>query len=172
MYIIDIKYNADDSRAVRLSNLTPRGFWVKELSYKALTFGSIEGGLQGFKEQDPEKQRGIFLLSGKAAWMAGREVVWQDSTTLYLQGRPFSRGGDKYFNILTVLYDSAYEQDATFMEDLIATDHEELRHTVGKHDPAETVLTETEFLYQLYRLRARAHRELLAAELELQGAFE
>lgn len=62
MSIIDIKSNADDPRAVRLSNFTSRKF-----SFPSLKFGSLEGGLQGFKEKDPEKQKesmSAFLNSG------------------------------------------------------------------------------------------------------------
>lgn len=84
-----------------------------------------------------------------------------------MRGKPFSRISDEYFYLLTTLYDAAYDQDPTFRTDLLATGHEELRHSIGGADQAKTILTEMEFLCMIYRLRARAQLEAEAARPNL-----
>jgi len=155
--MIDIRSDSADPRAARLSNFTERHFVLD-----GMQCNSLEGFLQGLKVEDLETQKIICQLAGMEAKRTGKVLLHRDANFLYWEDDAVARDEVGYVELLTRAYDAAYEQDSTFREDLLATGHEELRHTVGQHDPLATVLTETEFLYQLYRLRARAHREPLA----------
>ncbi len=161
--MIDIRSDSADPRAARLSNFTERHFILD-----GVLCNSLEGFLQGLKAEALEVQCAICKLVGIDAKQAGNVLVVRDPHFLYWEDDAVARDEVGYFELLTRAYDAAYDQDPTFREDLLATGHEELRYTVGRYDPLATVLTETEFLYQLYRLRARAHREPVAQQ-ELPG---
>lgn len=152
--MIEIRGDSEDKRAARLSNFTKRQFIFEDVPCN-----SLEGFLQSLKVRELEEQRRICLLVGMEAKKAGQTIVRRDERWLYWNDDPLPRDGREYFELLTNVYDAAYNQDPTFREDLLATGTEELRHMVGKSDPARTILTEAEFLCQIYRLRARANFE-------------
>ncbi len=160
--MIDIDSRSVDPRASRLSNFTKRQFSLDDVQC-----ASLEGVLQAIKTKLPDLQKSICTLGGKDAKVVGSTLITRDGW-LYWADDPFPRFGKEYGDFLIRLYDTAYEQDPTFREDLLATGNEELRHSMGKYDQHETVLTETEFLVQLYRLRARANREP-APQMDLPG---
>ena len=153
--MIDILSNSSDPRAARLSNFTRRSF-----IFRSIKCASLEGFLQSLKSHSVIEQKRICLLSGKEAKEAGQELnnYW-DSAWVYWGEDAYCRYVIDFFLLISTAYNNAYEQDPTFKDDLLATGHNELRHTIGKHDPRETILTEAEYLLQMYRLRARAHEE-------------
>jgi hypothetical protein len=139
----------------RLSNLTERHFWYLDEEHY-----SIEGGLQAMKFVDPAQQKRVRVLFDKEAQGAGQGVNWQHDRNLYNhQGKPMKRGSDELESFVSGMFDAAYEGDASFAPDLLATGHEELRHSIGKANQLRTVLTRNDLYANVGRLRDRAHRE-------------
>lgn len=160
--MIDIDSRSADRLASRLSNFTRRQF-----VFDSIECNSLEGVLQAIKAESPDVQKVICALEGKDAKEASKALIVRPDWC-YWEDDPFPRCGKEHGDFIIRLYDAAYEQDASFREDLLATDNEELRHSMGKYDQLKTVLTETEFLVQLYRLRTRAMREP-ASQMRLPG---
>lgn len=153
--MFDIVGNAPDPRAARLSNFTDRPF-----TFDGVVCAGLEGPIQAFKCRAVKVQWEICELSGKAAKKRGSEFAWHDDGhTLWWLGLPFSRFSRYYFELITRLYDSVYEQDPTFKADLLSVGFEDICHSIGNTDMRETVLTEVEMIHQLNRLRVRAIRE-------------
>ncbi len=152
--MIDIKGGSKDPRATRLSNFTDRPF-----SFQGTPCAGIEGVLQALKEPNPEVQLEICAMSGKEAKKAGLERDnWKDGQTLWWQGFPYPRNSREYQILITLIYDSVYNQDPSFRLDLLNLGHEDICHSIGNTDQRDTVLTEVEMVYQLNRLRFRALR--------------
>ncbi len=152
--MLDIKGNSVDPRSARLSNFTDRAF-----VFDGVTCCGLEGILQALKCADHEMQKHICNMGGREAKRAGTDFNdWKESQILWWMGKPYGRSTVKYLDLITAIYDAAYEQDPTFKSDLLVTENEELRHTIGNPDVRDTVLTEVEMIYQLYRLRFRSLR--------------
>ncbi|MBP9757822.1 MAG: hypothetical protein KBD06_04440 [Candidatus Pacebacteria bacterium] len=152
--MFDIVGNATDPLAARLSNFTDRPF-----VFNGVRCAGLEGPIQAFKCPFIYVQVEVCALPGKAAKKRGREFVWKDTHLLWWNGVSFDRFGRGYADLVTQLYDAAYDQDPRFMQDLLAVGTQDLRHSIGNTDMRETVLTEVEMIHQLNRLRIRAIRE-------------
>jgi len=144
---IDIRMNAP-SIGGRLSNLEVRPF-----VFCGIECGSIEGVLQSFKFRNPIEQYVTCKLHGIKAKKEGRKQDWRSSQTLYWMGKEFPRMSQAYQHLLDMLYQTAFEQDRSFREDLARSKGYKLLHSVGYNNPAETILTTDEFLSRLERLR-------------------
>lgn len=131
-----------------LSNFFPHPF-----VFRGMPVASMEGFLQGLKFKSPEMQREVFVLVGMAAKKAGSRKNWRRTQTLWLQGEPVKRSSPEYQDILDEAYDAMYEQNAAFRKALADSGDAVLRHSVGKSDESETVLTVREFIGRLVRLR-------------------
>jgi len=150
--MIDIKGGSKDPRAARLSNFTNRSF-----IFDGVQCAGIEGILQALKESRFKAQVETCALSGKLAKKAGAERnTWKESQTLWWREIAYPRNSREYQELLTKIYDTVYEQDPTFKEDLLAVGNEEICHSIGNSDQRDTVLTEVEMIHQLNRLRIRA----------------
>jgi len=150
----DITSNSSDKTLKRLSNFTERTF-----SFRGILCCSLEGILQSLKCDDAEHQIEMCRLAGKHAKNAGQAFVWSRDRFLYWQGEKYKRGTPEYEELIEAIFDAAYAGDPSFADDLLATGHNDLRHTIGETHQYRTVLTRNDFLCNLYRLRARAHRE-------------
>ena len=117
----------------------------------------MEGFLQSLKFQDPEQQTEVAKLVGYQAFKRGQEGNgWKTDQTLWWRGDAYARQSPEYAQLLTRAYDAQLDQDPLFVQGLVATVGFALRHTLGKADPTDTVLTEKEYIDQLQRLRWRA----------------
>jgi hypothetical protein len=155
--MISIWYLSDDSRGVRLSNFEDRDFTFDEAPCK-----SIESVVQSFAWYGVLEQREVCLLNGMNAPSRGRAspFKWTDTQKLFWNGTFYPRHSEEYIALVTRLYDTVYEQDPSYRNDLLAVGYEcdfEIRE--GTVNPNESVLTKTERLYQLNRLRFRALKE-------------
>lgn len=115
---------------------------------------SMEGFLQSLKFSNPEMQKEVCLLIGKAAKFKGKNKKWWKTQTLYWQGKEIARESEEY----QVLLDRAYEalaQNSGFRQALIMTGKANLTHSIGKNKKTETVLTSQEFCSRLMNLRER-----------------
>ncbi len=70
----------------------------------------------------------------------------------------YKRDSADYQKLIARSYDALYE-NVDFRTTLEATQNEKLCHSIGGQNPRKTVLTEAEFIKQLYRLRSKLHTE-------------
>lgn len=136
-----------------LSNFAAHSFIID-----GVQCASMEGFLQSLKTNDPVRQRKVCALIGIAAkehfadsWDNKR---WKFTGFLYWQGKRIWRYGKSYRQLLNRAYDALFE-NSNFRKALADSGSEELTHTIGKRYRCLTVLTEKEFVGQLYRLRSR-----------------
>ena len=145
---VDIGSNGEWPGAM-LSNFAPHAF-----TFRGIRFACMERLLQGLKFAGEEKQAKIFGMEGKQAKRKGKKRKWWLDQTLYWQGHPMGRTSAEYASLVREAFD-ALSENSGFREALLATGGKRLYHTMGKTDPAKTVLTEGEFCALLGALRAR-----------------
>lgn len=155
MRILDVHSRAISPVAQRLSNLWPRPFVLDD---KLST--SMEGFLQSLKfELEWEAQR-LRDMDGVQCWKAGQAGnEWKQTHRLWWNGVPYDRLEMPYQYLLDRAYDAQLDQNQSLRDDLRATVGFQLRHLRGKHDVRDTVLTESEYISRLERLRWRALEE-------------
>lgn len=110
--------------------------------FRGILCNSIEGLLQSLKEKNPEMQKYVCTLVGKAAKFHGKKKAWWKTGVLYWQGKEISRFSDEYQQLLDEAY-SALAQNEGFQRALLATGNAMLMHSIGKRDQSETILTRT-----------------------------
>ena len=135
-----------------LSNFAPHAF---ELD--GVQCASMEGFLQSLKFENPEMQRQVCTLVGKAAKFKGKKKKWFRTQTLYWNGKTIKRNSNEYQELLDRAFD-ALSKNSGFKRALLATNDAVLTHSIGKTKIQETVLTRQEFLSRLTKLRAKLKR--------------
>lgn len=133
--------------ASSLSNFAPHPFIID-----GIECNSMEGFLQSLKFKDPEMQKYVCTLVGKKAKFKGKNKKWFKEQKLYWQGKEINRNSDEYTNLITKAYDCLFENDS-FKKALKASIGRTLTHSIGKSKKSETILTSSEFINQLNRLR-------------------
>lgn len=136
-----------------LSNFSPHGFVVD-----GVECASMEGFLQSLKFQDPEMQKHVCTLVGKAAKFKGKKKKWWKTQTLYWQGEAIPRDSERYQELLDKAF-NALSENSSFRRALLATQNATLTHNMGKKKPSETVLTKNEFTSRLTAIRSRLQKE-------------
>lgn len=133
--------------ASSLSNFAPHGFILD-----GVQCASMEGFLQSLKFSNPDMQKEVCKLVGRAAKQKGATKKWQKHQTLYWQGREYKRDSQDYQDLLDRAYD-ALSQNNSFQKALLATNNATLTHSMGKKKITDTVLTTSEFISRLNRIR-------------------
>lgn len=136
-------------------------FAAYEFSVDGVSCASMEGFLQSLKFSRKSKQVWICRLTGKEAKNAPgrlRNLRWKLTQNLYWNGAKYKRNSVEYRDLIARAYDALYE-NADFRAALEATQNAELCHSIGGQDSRTTVLTESEFIRQLYRLRSKLCEE-------------
>lgn len=136
--------------ASALSNFTPRCF-----TFDGVMISSMEGFLQSLKFSNPEMQKHVCTLVGRAAKFKGKKKSWWQTGKLYWNGREIDRFGPEYQQLLDDAYAAMTEQSASFRNALLASGSATLTHSIGKNDPRRTVLTVSEFVSRLRKQRTR-----------------
>lgn len=131
-----------------LSNFAPHPFVID-----GVECASMEGFLQSLKFENPEMQKHVCSLVGKAAKFKGKNKKWWKTSKLYWQGQEYEREGKEYQLLLNKAYNALY-QNASFRKALEASKPAILTHSIGKTDPSQTILTQAEFCGRLMKLRA------------------
>lgn len=131
-----------------LSNFAPHPF-----IFDGIQCNSMEGFLQSLKFKNPEMQKYICTLVGKAAKFKGKDKKWWKEQILYWQGVEYPRSSKAYQLLLNRAYNALYEQNDGFRRALEASKPSILTHTIGKNDETKTILTQTEFCGRLMKLR-------------------
>ncbi len=139
----------EGSPAAELSNFVARTF-----TFRGLIAHSMEGLLQALKFRDPEKQKQIMLLVGKAAKFKGKKSRWWKEQTLFWQGAEIKRDSEEFQLLLDEAFLALFTQDEGARALLLSTGDAIITHTMGKQDPRTTILTEHEFVSRLMKIRA------------------
>lgn len=130
-----------------LSNFAPHPFVMD-----GILCNSMEGFLQSLKFEDPEMQKNVCLLVGKAAKFKGKKKKWWKTQTLHWQGQTFKRDSGEYQDLLDRAFE-ALSMNSSFRKALLATGDAVLTHSIGKTKITETVLTRSEFCSRLMKIR-------------------
>lgn len=130
-----------------LSNFAPHSFIID-----GVECASMEGFLQSLKFSNPEMQKEVCKLVGKAAKFKGKKKKWWRTQTLFWQGQSFKRDSQEYQELLDRAFD-ALSQNSSFQKALLATKGATLTHSIGKTKITETVLTTQEFISRLNQIR-------------------
>ena len=133
-----------------LSNFAPHAFL-----FRGISMASMEGFLQGLKFENPEMQKHVFTLVGKAAKFKGKKKKWFRTQTLFWQGTPIDRHSQEYQDLLDQAFEAMFTQNLGARRALLASGNATLTHSMGKIKPTETVLTRSEFCSRLMRVRTR-----------------
>ena len=133
--------------AAALSNFAPHPFIIDGVSCN-----SMEGFLQSLKYKDPDMQKQVCLLVGKAAKFKGKKKKWWREQLLYWQGEEYKRDSEEYQLLLDRAF-YALSQNEGFAKALLSTGDAVLTHSIGKTKTNETVLTRSEFCSRLTLLR-------------------
>lgn len=136
-----------------LSNFAPHPFVID-----GVECNSMEGFLQSLKFSNPEMQKEVCKLVGKAAKFKGKKKKWWRTQTLYWQGVEIERSSEEYQVLLDRAFD-ALAQNSGFRAALLATGDSVLTHSIGKTKITETVLTRQEFCSRLTKIRERLRKE-------------
>lgn len=118
-----------------------------------VTCNSMEGFLQSLKFESPDMQEYVCSLIGKMAKFKGKPKKWYTKQELYWRGKAIDRHSEEYQKLLDKAFKAMYDQSESFRKALKASEGANLSHSMGKSDPKKTVLTNTEFLSRLRRLR-------------------
>lgn len=134
----------------RLSNLYPYAFTY------GIEFASMEGFFQSLKFSDAEVRLQIAKLAGYEAYHAGQSGNdWRDEQLLYWCEEVVKRSSKRYSEIVSGAFDACMEQNPEFAANLLLSGNALLQHSIGRYDQHRTTLLPPEYLYNLYRLRAR-----------------
>ena len=133
--------------ASSLSNFAPHPFVIDEVECN-----SMEGFLQSLKFKNIDMQKYVCSLVGKSAKFKGKKKKWWKTQTLYWQGKEYKRDSQEYQILLNRAYNALY-QNKGFRKALEASRSAALSHSIGKNDSSKTILTQTEFVGRLMKLR-------------------
>ena len=136
-----------------LSNFAPHPFVID-----GVECSSMEGFLQSLKFSNPEMQKEVCKLVGKAAKFKGKKKKWWRTQTLHWQGTEIPRDSQEYQDLLDRAFD-ALAQNSGFRAALLATGNSVLTHSIGKTKITETVLTRQEFCSRLTKIREELRKE-------------
>ena len=116
---------------------------------------SMEGFLQSLKFKNPEIQEEVCKLVGYAAKVRGKNKKWWKKQILYWRGKLVGRHTASYQVLLDRAYNEMFNQSESFRKALKASGEATIEHSLGKRQPARTVLTRTEFCSRLVGLRRK-----------------
>lgn len=118
--------------------------------------GGMEGFLQSLKFISKRRQREVAALFGKAAKHKGEnKLLWKLTGIVFWQGKPYRRSGAAFTSLIGRAYDELFSSSPEFREALGATERKPLSHSIGKSKKRQTILTESEFISNLLRLREK-----------------
>lgn len=131
-----------------LSNFEPHGF-----IFRGTPCASMEGLLQSLKFPILKKQERVRALSGTRAKFIGKKKKWYLDQKLYWLDTIIDRHSSTYTQLIEEAFLALYKQNKFFRDRLNSTASAELTHSHGKSDPRRTILTESEFVRVLTKIR-------------------
>ena len=148
--VINIVSTAEGPGAI-LSNFAHTPF-----EFDGVACGSVEGFIQGLKEENLEKQKRICLRFGFEAKRAGtkkRNRKVRESGTLWWQDQPILLKSEEYYQLIERGIRAKFEQSEVAKQALIATGDAILTHDTGKPESPNTSLPANRFLSILEEIR-------------------
>ena len=151
---VDICYS--DPLTAPLSNLFPHTFSFSiEDSNQIICCASMESFLQSLKIENPTLQ--IQFAEEYTGYMAYKARLalpdWRKHQLLYFGGKSYGRHTQEYQDLITRAYDCLFESNDIFREIVLPRFKDyTLIHSIGETNNHETILTDSEYLYQLRRL--------------------
>lgn len=140
-----------------LSNFYPYPFIMD-----GVECGSMEGWFQSIKFSDPDEQSAVATLTGYDAYKIGQSANnWRDAQILWWRGKEYPRASRAYKDLVQRAYDECFNANQRMQDMLLQTGADVLTHVIGNHDQTMTVLTETEYIFNMYRLRSIAMQRQL-----------
>ena len=132
-----------------LSNFAPHPFIIDDIECN-----SMEGFLQSLKFDKPHIQKEVCKLVGLKAKYRGksRNKAWKSVQKLWWLGKEYDRHGKEYQELLDKAFTSLLKNDK-FRKALKSTGDSQLTHKIGGHNESETILTKSEFVYRLMKMR-------------------
>lgn len=130
-----------------LSNFAPHPFVID-----GVECASMEGFLQALKFSNPDVQKEVCKLVGRAAKARGSKKNWKQTRILYWQGQEIKRDSQEYQDLLDRAY-TALSENEGFKKALLASGNATLTHSIGKRKESDTILTAREFCSRLTSLR-------------------
>lgn len=150
---VNVIYDAPDPICL-LSNLAHTPF-----VFRGIQFASVEGLIQGMKEENPERQNRIFQTFGhraKRASSAKRNARVQESGNVFLQNEPISFLSDQYFTLIAEAIFEKFQQNPDALAALVSTGDACLVHDTGKPEKPTTALPADRFTAILTKIREKA----------------
>lgn len=138
--------------ASKLSNFSGNRFTIDGVECY-----SMEGFLQALKFKNPEMQVEVCKLVGKAAKFKGKPKKWYREQVLHWKGTTIPRKSKEYQKLLDRAFQAMYDDSKSFRDALEVCKGVTFTHSMGKSNESETVLTNTEFLSRLTKLRDYGH---------------
>ena len=132
---VDIDFRSNNVIEKVLSNLYKSPF-VYENRFHA----SLEGFLQSLKFEDKHEQECVARLHGFEAKRAGR--VLYNKECLYFKDHKITRMDFTYHFLLEEVYIECFKQNETKLLALHTLSNCNVRHSIGKQTPTQTILTE------------------------------
>ena len=126
---------------------------------------SVEGFIQGLKEQKPEKQGRICLRHGfeaKRASSRKRNKKVRESGIVWWQGRAVSFKSKEYYQLIERGIRAKLDQNETARQALLDTRNAQLMHDTGRPESPNTSLPSERFVSILIKIRT----ELLIGQSE------
>lgn len=136
-----------------LSNFTPHPFILD-----GVICNSMEGFLQSLKFENPDMQVHVASLVGRKAKFKGKKKKWYVTQTLYWQGVAYPRESEAYTKLIERAFD-AYGQNSKVKKILLSTNNATFEHSMGKRKKSETILTRSEFVSNLTRVRTNLQKQ-------------
>ncbi len=146
-------------------------FTSSRFIFDGVEINSMEGFLQSLKVKDPGAQEKMCKMPGFLAKKAGNYLKKSgqfDREHLYWRGKEYKINSKEYQALLNSAYRAKYLCDTNFRNVLAMSEGYTLTHKIGKSDPADTVLTEEEFINNLNLLRDKETvglSDVIAAEI-------
>jgi predicted NAD-dependent protein-ADP-ribosyltransferase YbiA (DUF1768 family) len=129
-------------------------FYGYKFEFDGVECNSMEGLLQSFKFENHIIQIEVCKLVGIAAKRRGqkRNKVWKSVQTLWWKGKAYKRDSKDYQCLLDDAFNALFN-NKYFRKALCDTGDVVLTHSIGNHKQHETVLTISEFIFRLNKLR-------------------
>lgn len=162
--IIEIKYRGVGLQK-KLSNLYPHTFQLEGVSYS-----SMEAFFACLRTDDESLKPNFRNKFGYIAWKLGHQFDWTEKQVVYYNGVEIDRHSEDYTNLITSAFDALFE-NPDFKEALTKSQSKTLKHSMGKSSKSKSLLTRSEFIDQLNRLRKKLDEYRFFNLFESVGQF-
>ena len=144
---MDIISTSENPVSRSLSNFTEHSFILDGVKIR-----SMENFLQSLKLKVKSDEDTICLLPIFEARKICKNAEWWINGILYWREKSYNRFRKEYQELLDLAFEALYK-NPEFKKSLESTKDEKLTHKIGNSNTRNTVLTESEFISRLIKLR-------------------